>query len=70
MRKPRKKLKLKTRRAAAKRFRLTASGKIKRNKAMKRHILTKKATGRKRSLRKATLVSDADHDRVRKMLLG
>jgi len=70
VRKPRKKLKLKTRRAAAKRFRLTASGKIKRNKAMKRHILTKKATGRKRSLRKATLVSDADHDRVRKMLLG
>lgn len=70
MRKPRKKLKLKTRRAAAKRFRVTASGKIKRNKAMKRHILTKKATGRKRGLRRATLVSDADHDRVRKMLLG
>jgi large subunit ribosomal protein L35 len=70
MRKPKKKLKLKSRRAAAKRFRLTASGKIKRNKAMKRHILTKKATGRKRHLRGATLVSDADHDRVRKMLLG
>jgi large subunit ribosomal protein L35 len=70
VRKPRKKLKLKTRRAAAKRFRVTASGKIKRNKAMKRHILTKKETGRKRGLRKATLVSDADHDRVRKMLLS
>jgi large subunit ribosomal protein L35 len=70
LRKPRKKLKLKTRRGAAKRFRVTASGKIKRNKAMKRHILTKKATGRKRGLRKATLVSHADHDRVRKMLLG
>ena len=71
-RKPKKKgkLKLKTRRAAMKRFRLTASGKIKRNKAMKRHILTKKAPGRKRGLRKATLVSDGDHDRVRKMLLG
>jgi large subunit ribosomal protein L35 len=71
-RKPKKKgkLKLKTRRAAMKRFRLTASGKIKRNKAMKRHILTKKASGRKRGLRKATLVSDGDHDRVRKMLLG
>ncbi len=70
MRKPKRKLKLKSRRAAAKRFRLTASGKIKRHKSMKRHILTKKATGRKRHLKKATLVSDADHARVRKMLLG
>ena len=70
MRKPKKKRKLKTRRAAAKRFRLTASGKIKRHKAMKRHILTKKATGRKRHLKKSTLVSEADHDRVRRMLLG
>jgi large subunit ribosomal protein L35 len=71
MRKPKKKLKLKlkSRRAAAKRFRLTASGKIKRHKSMKRHILTKKTTSRKRHLRKGTLVSDADHDRVRKMLL-
>ncbi len=71
-RKPKKKgkLKLKTRRAAMKRFRLTASGKIKRNKSMKRHILTKKATGRKRGLRKATVVSDADHSRVTRMLLG
>jgi large subunit ribosomal protein L35 len=70
MRKPKKKLKLKSRRAAAKRFSLTASGKIKRHKSMKRHILTKKATGRKRHLRRATLVSDADEGRVRKMLLG
>jgi large subunit ribosomal protein L35 len=70
MRKPRKKPKLKTRRSAAKRFRLTASGKIKRNKSMKRHILTKKSAGRKRGLRKATLVSDADHDRVRRMLVN
>jgi large subunit ribosomal protein L35 len=69
MRKPKKKLKLKSRRAAAKRFRLTASGKIKRHKSMKRHILTKKTTSRKRHLRKGTLVSDADHERVRKMLL-
>ena len=70
MRKPKTKLKLKTKRGAVKRFKLTATGKIKRHKAMKRHILTKKATGRKRHLRGSTLVSDADHDRVRKMLLG
>ncbi len=70
MRKPKKKIKLKSNRGARKRFKLTASGKIKRGQAMKRHILTKKATGRKRGLRKATLVSDADSDRVRRMLLG
>jgi len=71
MRKPRtKKLKLKSNRAARKRFRLTASGKVKRNQAMKRHILTKKASGRKRRLRKGTLVSPADTPNVRRMLLG
>lgn len=70
MRKPRKKLKLKTNRGAAKRFKVTASGKIKRGQAMKRHILTKKAQGRKRGLRKGTLVSDADHANVRRMLLA
>ena len=41
-----------------------------RHKAFKRHILTKKATGRKRGLRKAVLVSDADTPNVRRMLLG
>jgi len=70
MRKPKAKLKLKSKRGAAKRFKLTASGKIKRGHAMKRHILTKKGQGRKRSLRKAGLVSDADHAQVRRMLLG
>jgi large subunit ribosomal protein L35 len=70
MRKPKAKLKLKTKRGAAKRFKLTASGKIKRHSAMKRHILTKKAPGRKRALGKATLVSDADHEQVKRMLLG
>lgn len=70
MRKPRVKLKLKTSRAAAKRFKLTASGKVKRGHAMKRHILTKKAAGRKRHLGKAGLVSDADKPGVRRMLLG
>jgi len=71
MRKPKKKkLKLKSNRAAAKRFKLTATGKVKRGHSMKRHILTKKAAGRKRHLRKATLVSPADTANVRRMLLG
>ena len=65
-----KKLKLKSKRAAVKRFKLTATGKVKRGQSMKRHILTKKATGRKRHLRKATMVSDAETPSVRRMLLG
>jgi large subunit ribosomal protein L35 len=69
MRKPRTKLKLKSNRAARKRFKVTASGKIKRGQSMKRHLLTGKATGRKRNLRGATLVSDADAANVRRMLL-
>jgi large subunit ribosomal protein L35 len=69
MRKPKKgKLKLKTKRAAVKRFKLTATGKVKRWQAMKRHILTKKTTTRKRGLRTGILVSDADAPNVRKML--
>ena len=49
--------KLKTRKAVAKRFRITKSGKVKRSKAGKGHILTKKARSRKRHLRKSGLVS-------------
>jgi large subunit ribosomal protein L35 len=64
------KLKLKTKRAAVKRFKLTATGKIKRGHSMKRHILTKKRKGRKRHLRKSTLVSAAETPSVRRMLLG
>jgi large subunit ribosomal protein L35 len=70
MRKPRTKIKLKTNRAAAKRFKVTATGKIKRGQSMKRHILTKKAAGRKRGLRKSVLVSDADAANVKRMLLA
>jgi large subunit ribosomal protein L35 len=71
MRKPKtKKLKLKSNRAAKKRFKVTASGKIKRGQSMKRHILTKKSQGRKRSLRKGVLVSPADTPNVRRMLLA
>jgi large subunit ribosomal protein L35 len=69
MRKPKTKLKLKTNRAAAKRFKVTADGKIKRAHSMKRHILTKKATSRKRHLRKSTVVSAADEANVKRMLL-
>jgi large subunit ribosomal protein L35 len=70
MRKPKARLKLKSNRAARKRFKLTASGKVKRGQSMKRHLLTRKASGRKRGLRKSTLVSDADKANVRRMLLA
>jgi large subunit ribosomal protein L35 len=60
--------KVKTRRIAAKRFKVTGTGEFKRSKAFKSHILEKKSPSRKRNLRKATLVSKADHDRVAKML--
>ncbi len=70
MRKPKARTKLKSKRGAVKRFKLTASGKIKRHKSMKRHILTKKAPGRKRGLRKSTLVSDSETAQVRLMLLA
>jgi len=59
---------MKTLRGAAKRFRKTASGKIKRHKAYKTHILTKMSPKRTRQLRKATLVSKADSKRVNRML--
>jgi large subunit ribosomal protein L35 len=54
------KKKLKTHRGAAKRFRKTATGKLKRSHAYAKHIATKKTRHRKRKLRKSTLVSKAD----------
>jgi large subunit ribosomal protein L35 len=60
--------KLKTHRGAAKRFKKTATGKFKRAKAYKSHILTKKGPGRKRGLAKSTVVSASDIRRVREML--
>lgn len=60
--------KQKSHRGAKKRFKLTATGKIKRSKAMKRHILTKKSTKRKRHLDTDTLVSKGDFKRVKRML--
>lgn len=60
--------KLKTNRSAAKRFSKTGSGKIKRSKAGSNHFTGKKASKSIRSLRKRTLVSSADSDRIRKIL--
>lgn len=60
--------KMKTRRAAAKRFKVTGSGQFKRAKAFKRHILEKKSPTRKRNLRKAAMVSKSDLERVSRML--
>jgi large subunit ribosomal protein L35 len=62
--------KLKTNRGAAKRFRVTANGKLRRKKAYASHILTKKSAKRKRRLRKAIQVSAADTPRVRRMILA
>lgn len=56
--------KMKTKRAAAKRFKATGTGKLKRSKAYKSHILTKKSPKRKRNLRKSTIT---DQDNVKSM---
>jgi len=61
-------MKLKTKRAAAKRFKLTGTGKIRRQGSHHSHILTKKSKKRKRNLRKSALVSPADVKRVKAML--
>jgi large subunit ribosomal protein L35 len=60
--------KIKTHRGAAKRFKKTASGKFKRAKAYRSHILTHKSSKRMKQLRKGGLVADANIDAVRKML--
>ncbi len=60
--------KIKTNRSAAKRFKKTATGKIKRRKPFAGHILTKKTTKRKRNLRQSTLVHKSDEGRVKRMI--
>ena len=60
--------KMKTHTGAKKRFKLTKSGKIKRNKMNRRHILTKKSPDRKRHLRKGTYVSKADERNIKELL--
>ncbi|MDY3819149.1 MAG: 50S ribosomal protein L35 [Lachnospiraceae bacterium] len=60
--------KMKTKRAAAKRFKVTGTGKLKRNKAYKRHILTKKTTKNKRNLRKAVMTDESNVKNMKKIL--
>ena len=60
--------KMKTKRAAAKRFKVTGTGKLKRNKAYKSHILTKKTTKRKRNLRKSALVDETNVKTMKKIM--
>ncbi len=60
--------KLKTNRAAAKRFKKTGTGKLKRMKAYKSHILTKKSTKRKRNLRQATMTDATNVKSMKKIL--
>ena len=60
--------KMKTKKAAAKRFKKTASGQLKRMKAFKSHILTKKSTKRKRNLRHSTLTDSTNLKAMKKIL--
>ena len=60
--------KMKTHRGAAKRFRKTGTGRLKRSKAYKSHILTKKSSKRKRNLRKAGYVATNQEKTMKKLL--
>lgn len=60
--------KMKTKGSAKKRFKLTGSGHVKREKAYKSHILTKKTRKRKRGLRQSVLVNVADEKRIKRMI--
>ncbi len=62
--------KMKSHRGARKTFSVTATGKIKRRKMNRSHILTSKTTKRKRSLRKAGYVSKADSKKIKEMLVS
>jgi large subunit ribosomal protein L35 len=60
--------KIKSSRGAVKRFRVTATGKVKRNKGFKGHLLSSKARKRKRRLAQATLVSPSETKNIRKLI--
>ncbi len=60
--------KLKTHKGAAKRFKITGTGKIKRNRANRRHILTGKPSKRMRALRKGTLVDETEYRNIKSLL--
>ncbi|MCE5251399.1 50S ribosomal protein L35 [bacterium] len=61
--------KMKSSRSAAKRFKLTGSGRVKRHKAFASHILKKKSTKRKRNYRRAGYLTSADEKRIKEMIL-
>jgi large subunit ribosomal protein L35 len=63
------KIKMKTKKSAAKRFSFTGTGKVKYKKQNLRHILTKKSTKRKRNLRHAGILSDDNVPAIRKQML-
>lgn len=60
--------KQKTHSSSKKRFKVTGSGKVKRAKAFKKHILTKKTTKRKRNLRGTTVASEPDAKRIKRLV--
>ncbi len=60
--------KLKTHRGAAKRFKVSGTGKIKRSKGYKGHLLTSKSPKRGRNLRTAAYISDSDYPGIKKLL--
>ena len=60
--------KLKTHRGARKRFKVTATGKIKRSKAFGSHLLTKKSSKRKRNLKQATYVVKSEYKKMKELL--
>lgn len=60
--------KMKTNRSAAKRFSKTGTGKLKRNKANKQHILTKKSTKRKRNLRQSAMTDATNVKNMKKIM--
>lgn len=63
-----KKIKMKTRKGVAKRFKLTGTGNVKRQHGYARHILTKKSANRKRKLKKSVIVSDFNAKKIKSML--
>jgi large subunit ribosomal protein L35 len=60
--------KMKTKRGAAKRFKVTGSGRVKRARGYRRHILTSKSRKRKRQLRKPGMVADANERAIKRLL--
>jgi large subunit ribosomal protein L35 len=60
--------KMKTKSSAKKRFKKTASGKIKYTQAYRRHLLTRKSRKPKRNLRRSSYISTVDHNRIAKLL--